>query len=183
MIRALCIVLALGACAGPSERIAANTAEVRQLATSSGKRFERIVVQAESPHPDIPAIHEQATAGHGEQSRILDLVDYIYIALTGVEDSIPWWVRPLCYVCIALSIIGVVLLVWHLGIGRFVKGWLGVVTPTERASAELAAHMIDMPPERAVQAVERLRRSDRTFDAAFRRTAPIQKRRKKKAKS
>jgi hypothetical protein len=174
-VRWLLAILVVGAtsCAGPSERIAANTTEVRQLAHSSGRRFERIASETTQPQPSIPVIRTEAEAGQGEQARILDAVDMIYLALTGVEDQVPWWVAPLVWVCIALAVLGVVFIVWHTGVGRLVKGWLGIVTPTERRAAELTASLIDLTPEQAVAAVAELRRADPTFDAAFRRAAPI----------
>ena len=173
MRAALLAAAVLTGCAGPSERIAANTTEVRRLAHSSGQRFERIAVEADAPQPSLPVIKTEAVAGQGEQARILDAVDVIYMALTGVEDQVPWWVAPLVWICIALAVLGVVFLVWHTGVGKFVKGWLGIVTPTERRAAELTASLIDLTPEQAVAAVAELRRADPTFDAAFRRAAPI----------
>ena len=169
----LLAVAVLTGCAGPSERIASNTTEVRRLAHSSGQRFERIAVEADAPAPSLPVIKTEAVAGQGEQARILDAVDMIYMALTGVEDQVPWWVAPLCWVCIALAVLGIVFIVWHTGLGKFIKGWLGIVTPTERKAAELTASLIDLTPDQALAAVAELRRTDRTFDAAFRRAAPI----------
>ena len=167
------LVVAATSCAGPSERIAANTTAVRQLAHSSGRRFERIASETTQLEPSIPTIRTEAEAGQGEQARILDAVDVIYMALTGVEDQVPWWVAPLVWVCIALAVLGIGFIVWHTGVGRFLKGWLGIVTPTERRAAELTANLIDLTPEQAVAAVAELRRADPTFDAAFRRAAPI----------
>ena len=163
----------LAGCAGPSERIVSNTTEVRRLAHSSGQRCERLAGEAVAPQPSLPVIKTEAVAGQGEQASILDAVDLIYMALTGVEDQVPWWVAPLVWVCIALAVLGVVFLVWHTGVGRFIKGWLGIVTPTERRAAELTASLIDLTPDQAVAAVAELRRADPTFDAAFRRAAPI----------
>ena len=169
----VCLMTVLTGCAGPSERIVSNTTEVRRLAHSSGNRFERIAVEVDAPAPSLPVIKTEAVAGQGEQARILDAVDMIYMALTGVEDQTPWWVAPLAWVCIALAVLGIAFLVWHTGVGRFVKGWLGIVTPTERRAAKLTASLIDLTPEQAVAAVAELRRADPTFDAAFRRAAPI----------
>lgn len=173
MRAALLVAVVLTGCAGPSERIASNTTEVRRLAHSSGQRFERIAVEADAPQPSLPIIKTEAVAGQGEQARILDAVDMIYMALTGVEDQVPWWVAPLVWVCIALAVLGIVFIVWHTGVGKFIKGWLGVVTPTERKAAELTASLIDLTPDQALAAVAELRRADPTFDAAFRRAAPI----------
>lgn len=94
MRAALLVAVVLTGCAGPSERIASNTTEVRRLAHSSGQRFERIAVEADAPQPSLPVIKTEAVAGQGEQARILDAVDLIYMALTGVEDQVPWWVAP-----------------------------------------------------------------------------------------
>ena len=173
MRAALLVAVVLTGCAGPSQRIASNTTEVRRLAHSSGQRFERIAVEADAPAPSLPIIKTEAVAGQGEQARILDAVDLIYMALTGVEDQVPWWVAPLVWVCIALAVLGIGFIVWHTGVGRFIKGWLGIVTPTERRAAELTASLIDLTPDQAVAAVAELRRADPTFDAAFRRAAPI----------
>ena len=172
-MRAAVLALVLIGCSGPSGQIANSTNEVRRLAHSSGQRFERIAVEADAPDPSLPAIKTEAVAGKGEQDRILNAVDTIYMALTGVEDQVPWWVAPLVWVCIALAVLGVVFLVWHTGVGKFVKGWLGIVTPTERKAAELTASLIDLTPDQALAAVAELRRADPTFDAAFRRAAPI----------
>jgi len=143
------------------------------LAHSSGQRFERIAVEADAPDPSLPTIKDEAIEGRAEQGRILSAVDTIYLALTGVEDQTPWWVAPVVWVCIALATLGVVFLIWHTGVGRLVKGWLGIVTPTERKAAELTASLIDLTPDQALAAVAELRRADPTFDAAFRRAAPI----------
>lgn len=169
----IALMVVLAGCAGPSARIASNTTEVRRLAHSSGQRFERIAVEADAPQPSLPVIKTEAVAGQGEQASILDAVDMIYMALTGVEDQVPWWVAPLVWVCIALAVLGIVFIVWHTGVGKFIKGWLGIVTPTERRAAELTASLIDLTPDQAVAAVAELRRADPTFDAAFRRAAPI----------
>lgn len=183
MVRAVILVACLlAACAGPSERIASNTTEVRRLAHSSGQRFERIAVEADAPAPSLPVIKTEAVEGRAEQTRILSAVDTIYLALTGVEDQIPWWVAPLVWVSIALAALGVVFLIWHTGVGRFVKTWLGIVTPTERRAAELTASLIDLTPDQAVAAVAELRRADPTFDAAFRRAAPIRTPQRRKRK-
>lgn len=167
------LALVLIGCSGPSRQIASSTTEVRRLAHSSGQRFERIAVEADAPQPNLPTIKTEAVAGQGEQARILDAVDVIYMALTGVEDQVPWWVAPLVWICIALAVLGVVFLVWHMGIGKWVRGMLGLVTPTERRAAELTANLIDLTPEQAVATIAELRRADPTFDAAYRRAAPI----------
>ena len=167
------LALVLIGCSGPSSQIASSTNEVRRLAHSSGQRFERIAVEADAPEPSLPVIKTEAVAGQGEQARILNAVDLIYMALTGVEDQVPWWVAPLVWVCIALAVLGIVFIVWHTGVGKFIKGWLGIVTPTERKAAELTASLIDLTPDQALAAVAELRRADPTFDAAFRRAAPI----------
>lgn len=172
MIRCAWLALLAG-CASASERIAANTNEVRQLAHSSGQRFERITIQTDAPTPDIPAIRSDAVAGQIEQSRILSSVDTIYMALTGVQDVVPWWVAPVVYVSAALAVLGLCFLIWHLGIGKWIRGMLGLVTPTERRAAKLTANLIDMTPQQAVAMIAELRQADPTFDAAYRRSAPI----------
>ncbi len=160
-------------CKGPSSQIASSSNQVRRLAHSSGQRFDRIATEADAPTPSLPVIKGEAVEGRIEQDRILSAVDTIYLALTGVEDEVPWWVAPLVWICIALAILGVGFLIWHTGLGKFIKGVLGIVTPTERRAAELTASLIDLTPEQAVAAVAELRRADPTFDAAFRRAAPI----------
>jgi hypothetical protein len=100
-------------------------------------------------------------------------VDTIYMALTGVQDVVPWWVAPVVYVSAALAVLGLCFLIWHMGIGKWVRGMLGLVTPTERRAAELTANLIDLTPEQALATIAELRRADPTFDAAYRRSAPI----------
>jgi hypothetical protein len=172
---ALIVLLALGSCQTSTERIATSANEVEGLARSSGRRFERIHTETYKPEPSLPTIRGESEAGIVEQEQIMGLVDAITYHLTGTTNNVPWWATLLTYALIFGSIVGAFALCWWLGIGRLVRGWLGIITPRERAQAQLAAEMIDAGDESVRERVWRWREEDKIFDAAFRRAAPIRK--------
>ena len=169
----LALLVLLTGCATATERIASSTNEIHGLARSSGRRFEVIHSETGKLAPSIPTIRTEAEIDIDEQEEIMGLVDAVQVYLMNTTNITPWWASLLTYSLIFGSVACVAFLVWHLGFGRFIRGWLGLVTPTERRAAELTASLIDLTPEQAVAAVAELRNSDPTFDAAFRRAAPI----------
>jgi hypothetical protein len=174
MRRALVLVLVAG-CSTATERIATSTNQIHGLARSSGRRFETIHNETGKPDPSIPEIRTQAEGGIHEQEQIMGLVDAVQVYLTNTTNVTPWWASIITYALIFGSIACVAFLIWHLGLGKFIRGWLGLVTPREQQQAKLAAELIDIGGENARAAVWKWREQDRIFDAAFRRYAPARK--------
>lgn len=172
-----CVVLIaiLAGCATSTERIASSTNEIHGLARSSGRRFEVIHTETGKPDPSIPTIRTQAEGGIQEQEQIMGLVDSVQVYLMNTTNITPWWASIVTFALIFGTIACGVFLVWHLGLGRFIRGWLGLVTPAEQRQAKLAAQLIDIGGEEARDAVWKSREEDRIFDQAFRRYAPARK--------
>jgi hypothetical protein len=181
-IIALVLLSIVAGCSTATEKIATSSNEIGTLARSSGRRFETIHAETGKPDPSIPTIRTQAEGGIVEQEEILGLVDAVQVYLMGTTNITPWWAEVVTYALIALSISGVAFLVWHLGLGKFIRGWLGLITPAERRNAELAAELIEVGGDDARERVWAMRERDRMFDEAFRRTAPPQPVRKNRKK-
>lgn len=191
-------LLLLGACQSATQKIAASsetvrshsvlmadaTKENRDLATASRGRFDGIGEEARSDTPDIARIEEEAKAGSAEQDKIIDnsnlVIDShheiveevaeIAKALTGVQDITPWWAKMITYGLVALSVIGISFLLWYTGIGGFLRGVLGLVTPRARKEAEIAAAAMDTDdPTTMREFVAAKRGLDPEFDRAFRK--------------
>jgi len=176
MTRALAIVCAvLAGCSTATEKIATSSNEIGTLARSSGRRFEVIHTETEKPEPSIPTIRTQAEGGIQEQEQIMGLVDSVQVYLMNTTNITPWWASILTFALIFGTVACGVFLVWHLGLGKFIRGWLGLVTPAEQRQAKLAAQLIDIGGEEARAAVWKQREEDRMFDTAFRRYAPARK--------
>lgn len=154
------------------QRIADASGVIRTNAESSKARFERI----EGNPADPKAVQADARAGKAEQSRIIAASERIVRALPGVKDVTPWWANLLSWALIALSVIGMVALLWMTGLGAFVKrilAALGLFIPAaERREASLAAKALDGDSEVTMREWIAVRRSqDPMFDAAYRRAA------------
>lgn len=171
----LALIVLLAGCSTATERIATSTNEIHGLARSSGRRFETIHAETGKPEPSIPEIRTQAEGGIQEQEQIMGLVDAVQVYLTNTTNVTPWWASIITYGLIFGSIACVAFIIWHLGLGKFIRGWLGLVTPAEQKQAKLAAQLIEIGGEDARDAVWKLRDEDRIFDQAFRRYAPARK--------
>ena len=152
---------------------------IRANASESKARFERIEANADT---DPPAVKADAKAGKREQAAILAASESIVQALPGVKDVTPWSASLLSYGLIALSVVGVVALLWMTGLGAFVKrllAALGLLIPAaERREANLAAKAIDYGSDVSVREwIAARRASDPMFDAAYRRERRDRKKR------
>jgi len=185
-MKRIALLVLLAGCATATERIATSTNEIGTLARSSGRRFEVIHTETGKTDPSIPTIRTEAEGGIHEQEQIMGLVDAVQVYLTNTANITPWWASILTFALIFGTVACGVFLVWHLGLGKFIRGWLGLVTPAEQRQAKLAAELIDIGGEKARAVVWRSREEDRIFDTAFRRYAPARKasaRPKKKRKT
>ncbi len=172
-------ILACGISCSDAKRIADASGVIRSNASESKARFERIEANADT---DPPAVKADAKAGKREQVAILAASEEIVRALPGVKDVTPWWASLLSWGLIALSVIGVVALLWMTGLGAFVKRLLaavGLLIPaSERREANLAAKALDADNDVSVREwIAARRASDPMFDAAYRREARDRKKR------
>lgn len=177
---AILALAALAGCASASGRIADSATAIRANAESSRARFDRIGAGAATGQPDPLAIGADAKAGAHEQGEIIRATEEVVRALPGIRDLEPWWAKLVAWALVALSVLGIALLLWMTGIGAFVKrvlAGLGLFIPAKvRTEASLAAAVIDeSDPTQARELVAARRASDPVFDEAFRRAKHTQK--------
>ena len=175
VVRWLALLIIVAGCSTATERIASSTNDIHGLARSSGRRFETIHTETGKSDPSIPTIRVEAEQGIQEQEQIMGLVDAVQIYLMDTTNITPWWASIVTYGLIFGTVACGVFLVWHFGLGKFIRAWLGLVTPTERKEATLAAQLIDIGGDEARDVVWKRRQEDRLFDTAFRRYAPVRK--------
>ena len=178
-IAAFVLVLGTIGCSD-TQRIADASGVIRTSAESSKARFERVETSALAANDR--QIVTEARAGAKEQATIIGATEAIVRALPGVKDVTPWWATVLTYGLIALSVVGVVALLWMTGLGAFVKRLLaavGLMIPAaERREANLAAKAIDYGSDVSVREwIAARRASDPMFDAAYRRERRDRKKR------
>lgn len=181
MIRALAIALAICAIGcSDTQRIADASGVIRANAESSKDRFARVETYGAASNDQ--RIVTEARAGAKEQKRIIGATEAIVRALPGVKDVTPWWASLLSYGLIALSVVGVVALLWMTGLGAFVKRLLaavGLLIPAaERREANIAAKALNDDSDVTLREWIAVRRAqDPMFDAAYRREARDRKKR------
>lgn len=178
-IAALVLVLGTIGCSD-TQRIADASGVIRTNAESSKQRFERI--EAATVDGKYGGIAPDAKAGAKEQARIIGATEVIVSALPGVKDATPWWANLLSWGLIALSVVGVVALLWMTGIGSFVRrllAALGLFIPAgERREANIAAKALYDDNDATLREWIAVRRAqDPMFDAAYRREARDRKKR------
>jgi len=192
------VLMTLGACKSATQQIASSaedirahsdhiadaTKQTRDLAEVSGNRFRGIGAEARAEAPDIQKIEAEAVAGEAEQEQIvvnsdsiidrhyeiIEAVGEVAKSLTGVQDITPWWAKTIAYGLLALSVIGICFILWYTGVGAFLRGVLGLVTPRARKEAEIAAAAMDTSdPTTMREFVAAKRGLDPEFDRAFRK--------------
>jgi len=178
MLAVALVIFAIGC--SDTQRIADASGVIRTNAESSKARFERVETSALGAKD--PRIVTEAKAGAKEQAAIIGATDAIVRALPGVKDVTPWWATMLTYGLIALSVIGVVALLWMTGLGAFVKRLLaaaGMFIPAgERREANIAAKALNDDSDVTLREWIAVRRAqDPMFDAAYRREARDRKKR------
>jgi hypothetical protein len=169
--------LALAICAigcSDTQRIADASGVIRTNAESSKARFGRVETSALAANDR--QIVTEARAGAKEQAAIIGATEAIVRALPGVKDATPWWATMLTYGLIALSVVGVVALLWMTGLGTFIKRLLaaaGMFIPAgERREANIAAKALNDDSDVTLREWIAVRRAqDPMFDAAYRREA------------
>ena len=181
MIRAISIALAICAIGcSDTQRIADASGVIRTNAESSKQRFHRVETSALAANDRQVAT--DARAGVKEQATIIGATEAIVRALPGVKDVTPWWATVLTYGLIALSVVGVVALLWMTGLGAFIKrllAALGLLIPAaERREANIAAKALYDDNDATLREWIAVRRAqDPMFDAAYRRESRDRKKR------
>jgi len=172
------VIFAIGC--SDTQRIADASGVIRRNAESSKDRFERVETSALAAKDRQVAT--EAKAGAKEQATIIGATEAIVRALPGVKDVTPWWATLLSYGLIALSVVGVVALLWMTGLGAFMKrllAALGLMIPaSERREANIAAKALNDDSDVTLREWIAVRRAqDPMFDAAYRREARDRKKR------
>lgn len=168
----LFIIVLVAGCKSPTAQIAKDANQVSTLAQSSKERFIRIDEATKTEVIDVASIQADAAAGTKEQDTIVDLTKSTLVALTKVEDEVPWWASLLSYVMVTLSIIAICFILWYTGLGTLLKSIfysLGLFIPKAKLEqAELAKKTLDeSDPVTPREMVAALRASDPAFDAAY----------------
>jgi hypothetical protein len=168
----LFIFLLFASCKSPTAQIANNANEVSTLAQSSKERFTRIEEATKTEFIDVQSIQDECNLGSKEQDTIVNLTKSTLVALTKVEDQVPWWANLLSYIMISLSILAICFILWYTGLGSLLKNIfysLGLFIPKAKLEqAELAKKTLDeSDPVTPREMVAALRASDKAFDAAY----------------
>jgi ABC-type multidrug transport system fused ATPase/permease subunit len=171
----LLIVFALASCKSPVKSIADNANKISTLAQSSKERFERIEEAAKTELIDVQSVQKEAKAGVQEQEKIIATTKITIVDLTKVQDIVPWWGTMINYIFIGLSILGVLAILWYLGVGNLTRNFfysLGMFVPKKKVEeAKLVRKTLASDdPVTTRELVAALRASDPAFDAAYKKT-------------
>ena len=161
-----------------------KTKDISVLSLKSKQRFDQIVLECEKATPSTAEISKAATDGSADSLRMLELcknivigqqgvvkeVTDVSVALTSVQDIRPWWATLMLYGLVATMICATVFALWYTGVGSFIRGLLGIVTPRMKREADLAvATLKDSDPTSARELIAVKRATDPEFDLAFRK--------------
>ena len=176
----LSILFFLASCVSPSKTIADNSNNIATAAISSKDRFVQINEATKTELIDVPFIQQQTEEGQQEQEKIIALTKSTNIALTKVEDKIPWWANMINYIMIALSILAICFILWYTGVGAFIKSLLysaGLFIPKQKVEqAEIIRKALnDKNKATTREAIAALRASDPALDAAYRKVRKKEK--------
>lgn len=129
LILAACVVMQLASGCSSSHQIAASSNDINAAAHSSRGRFVWIADEAVKSSPNLPGIHQTATAGIAEQESIIKNAAAIVYNLPGVKDITPFWAELIVWGMLFLSLVGVVIILLHSGLLQVVKNivdrWFG----------------------------------------------------------
>ena len=172
----LLVLFTLASCKSPTKTIAENVTIVQENAQSSKERFEKIDEATKTMDIDVESIQTEAKEGIEEQTIIIDLTKSTFVALTKVEDKVPWWASILTYIMITLSLLAIVFLLWYTGLGTLLRGLfysLGLFIPKAKLEqADIARKALAQDnPVTAREMVAALRASDPAFDAAYKKSS------------
>ena len=151
---ALLIVATGGGCSSAPHRIAGAAVDIRQNAESSRERF----ISLEVPE------------GVQEQDEIITLTEEVIQQLPAIQEKPNEWLNTVQYVAIGVAVIGVIVLIWQLGVGHLFRSLFSWVPRRKQSVAKLLDEAIAAKDYYAVrEAVAALRVSDSEIDTAFRK--------------
>jgi hypothetical protein len=140
-------------CSSAPHTIAKSAVEIRQNAESSRDRFVSL---------DVPD-------GVSEQDRIISLTESVTQALPSIQQKPSELLGTLEYLAVAAMVIGVVVLVWQLGLGSLFRSLFSWVPRRKKSVAKLLDEAVNSSDETTIrEAVAALRVMDPDIDAAFR---------------
>lgn len=169
LIRAILTISILASVSCSSvEKIQRSSNSIRSIAQDSKQNFEKINEAATAIPPRVSEIQERSNQGISQQTDIIAKTEGIIEATSGVVDTIPWWANTVEIVMIAISIIGVVVLLWYSGIGRLMQKLVGFIPEQKRQEAKLLDETLNGNTS-IKETIAFLRAKDPTLDAAFRR--------------
>lgn len=174
------ILFFLCSCQSPTKVIAQHATQVSGLAQESKERFGRIEEATKTEVIDVPLIQHETTAGVQEQEKIITLTKVTLVALTQVEDEVPWWANVISYTMVTLSIIAICFILWYTGIGSLIKSIcysFGLFIPRDKLiQAEVARKSLDETnPVTPRESVAAMRASDPAFNAAYKKISKKEK--------
>jgi len=147
------LLVLVGGCSSSPRRIAESAVEIRSNAQSSLDRFEESGDQG----------------GMTEQRAILREVDEIVVHIPDVQSVVPSWIDPLKWSAVAVILLVLLVLVWHLGLGQLAQALIGWIPRRKKTAAKLLQDAIDPQDDTTMrEAVAALRAMDPQLDRAFR---------------
>lgn len=130
-------LLALAASSGcSSERaIAHSSNQIVSTAQSSRGRFVWIADEAGKQSPNLPGIRLSAIDGVSEQESIIQSAATIIYNLPGVRDVTPVWAEIIVWALIAISAVGIVIIIIQTGLPRLMASWISRLMPSARGAS------------------------------------------------
>ena len=168
------IVCSLISCSGV-QKISNNAVDIADTARSSKTRFETIEEEASKTELiDHSLIIKEASQGTKEQLSIIDSVNNIISEIPKIDDTIPWWATLLQYGFIAAAVLGVLALLWYLGLGYPIKALMrsfSMFIPSgKKSAARLLVKANEAESETTVrEMIAVLRATDPDFNAAYKK--------------
>lgn len=169
LIRTILLIsfLALISCSSV-EKIQKSSNSIRSLAQDSKNNFEKINEAATAILPRLSEIQERSNQGILEQTDIIEKTERIIEATSGVVDTVPWWANTIQIVMIAISILGVVVLLWYSGLGRLMQKLVGYIPEAKKQEAKLLDETLNGQTN-IRETIAFLRAKDPMLDAEFKR--------------
>lgn len=174
-VSALVILSVTLASCSSVEKINRNSIEVVEIAQSSKDRFTTIANESRvTGYLDKDKIQSEALAGAKEQDNIIYLAKEVIKTIPRVEDSVPWWASLLQWGFIGTSIVGVLVILWYLGLGYPIKAvmrsFASLIPSKKRQAAKLLVEAQDPESGTSIdEAVAVMRATDKDFNAAYKK--------------
>lgn len=163
----LLLSLACASCSSV-EQIQRNSNTIRSLAQDSKENFEKIHEAASSNPPRLDEIKERSNKGISQQTSIIEKTEGIIEATSGVKDTVPWWANMIEISMVALSTLGIVVLLWYTGLGTLIRKLIGFIPESTKQEAKLLDETLNGNTSLR-ETIAFLRAKDPMLDAEFQR--------------